>query len=165
MSKKATKALNNKNYVARYSASKENDNLSSREKCAEVLGIDRTRLSRIELGSVVPYPDEVLAMSKTYGIPELCNNYCSGDCPIGKETIKPISSDNLDRLILQFLGSSKKMEDISAQLIEITSDGIVDETEIETFDAVLDELDKMSVNIQSLMLWAQKNKDALKNKK
>ena len=58
MSKKATKALNNKYYVARYNASKVNDNLTSREKSAEVLNIDRTRLSRIELGTVVPYPEE-----------------------------------------------------------------------------------------------------------
>lgn len=53
MSKKATKALNNKYYVARYNASKVNDNLTSREKSAEVLNIDRTRLSRIELGYVI----------------------------------------------------------------------------------------------------------------
>ena len=71
MSKKATKALNNKYYVARYNASKVNDNLTSREKSAEVLNIDRTRLSRIELGTVVPYPEEVLSMSKAYDIPEL----------------------------------------------------------------------------------------------
>ena len=94
MSKKATKALNNKYYVARYNASKVNDNLTSREKSAEVLNIDRTRLSRIELGTVVPYPEEVLSMSKAYDIPELCNSYCSGDCPIGKETVKPINADS-----------------------------------------------------------------------
>ena len=164
MSKKATKALNNKYYVARYNASKANDCFTSREKSAEVLNIDRTRLSRIELGTVVPYPEEVLAMSKAYGIPELCNGYCSGDCPIGKETLRPINADSLDRLILQFLGSSKKMEDISEQLIEITADGIVDETEAATFDALLEELEKMSVNIQSLMLWSQKNKDYMQNK-
>ena len=160
MSKKATKALNNKYYVARYNASKNNDSLTSREKSAEVLNIDRTRL-----GTVVPYPEEVLSMSKAYDIPELCNSYCSSDCPIGKETVKPINADSLDRLILQFLGSSKKMEDISEQLIEITADGIVDETEVAAFDAILDELERMSVNIQSLMLWAQKNRDAPKEKK
>ena len=82
----------------------------------------------------------------------------------GKETVKPINADSLDRLILQFLGSSKKMEDISEQLIEITADGIVDETEVAAFDAILDELERMSVNIQSLMLWAQKNRDALQEK-
>lgn len=164
MSKKATKALNNKYYVARYNASKVNDNLTSREKSAEVLNIDRTRLSRIELGTVVPYPEEVLSMSKAYDIPELCNSYCSGDCPIGKETVKPINADlyKLLRYIFHLLGGSEelKYEPVKA----ITADGIVDETEVAAFDAVLEELEKMSVNIQSLMLWAQKNRDILKNK-
>lgn len=165
MSKKATKALNNKYYIARYNASKKNDCFTSREKTAEILNIDRTRLSRIELGTVVPYPEEVLAMSKAYEIPELCNLYCSGECPIGKETIKPINAESLDRLILQFLGSSQKMSSITDELITITEDGIVDETEIMEFDALLSELEKMSVNIQSLMLWAKKNKEAVKKRK
>lgn len=69
MSKKATKALNNKYYVARYNASKVNDNLTSREKSAEVLNIDRTRLSRIELGTVVPYPEEVLPCQRRMTYP------------------------------------------------------------------------------------------------
>lgn len=165
MSKKATKALNNKYYVARYNASKKDESFTSREKTAEILNIDRTRLSRIELGTVVPYPEEVLAMSKAYDLPELCNIYCSSECPIGRETIKPINADSLDRLILQFLGSSQKMEDITIQLIDLTEDGMVDETEIAKFDAVLVELEKMSVNIQSLMLWAKKNKDSINNSK
>ncbi|MBP3325443.1 MAG: helix-turn-helix transcriptional regulator [Coprococcus sp.] len=165
MSKKATKALNNKYYVARYNASKKDESFTSREKTAEILNIDRTRLSRIELGTVVPYPEEVLAMSKAYDLPELCNIYCSSECPIGRETIKPINADSLDRLILQFLGSSQKMEDITTQLIDLTEDGMVDETEIAKFDAVLVELEKMSVNIQSLMLWAKKNKDSINNSK
>ncbi len=165
MSKKATKALNNKYYVARYNASKKDESFTSREKTAEILNIDRTRLSRIELGTVVPYPEEVLAMSKAYDLPELCNIYCSSECPIGRETIKPINADSLDRLILQFLGSSQKMENITTQLIDLTEDGMVDETEIAKFDAVLVELEKMSVNIQSLMLWAKKNKDSINNSK
>ena len=37
MSKKATKALNNPYYIARYNASKNNPNLTSREKTAEIL--------------------------------------------------------------------------------------------------------------------------------
>ncbi len=82
-----------------------------------------------------------------------------------KETVKPIQADRLDRLILQFLGSSQRMEEITEELIMITSDGIVDEGELQQFDSVLAELEKMSVNIQSLMMWAKKNKDSIINKK
>ena len=42
---------------------------------------------------------------------------------------------------------------------------IVDEGELEQFDSVLSELEKMSVNIQSLMMWAKKNKDSIMSKR
>ena len=50
MSRKATKAADNAFYLARMEASSFNDN-NSREVAAEITGIDRTRLARIELGA------------------------------------------------------------------------------------------------------------------
>lgn len=71
MSKYATKAAGNMFCQARYEAAKFNERLSSREGAAEELGVDRTRLARIELGSVIPYPEEVLLMADIYRAPEL----------------------------------------------------------------------------------------------
>ena len=71
MSKFATKAAGNMFCQARYEAAKFNERLSSREGAAEELGVDRTRLARIELGSVTPYPEEVLLMADIYRAPEL----------------------------------------------------------------------------------------------
>ena len=65
MSKYATKAAGNMFCQARYEAAKFNERLGSREGAAEELGVDRTRLARIELGSVTPYPEEVLLMKGT----------------------------------------------------------------------------------------------------
>lgn len=59
MSKFATKAAANMFCQARYEAAKSNERLSSREGAAEEIGIDRTRLARIELGSTIPYQEEV----------------------------------------------------------------------------------------------------------
>ena len=53
MSKFATKAAANMFCQARYEAAKSNERLSSREGAAEEIGIDRTRLARIELGSTI----------------------------------------------------------------------------------------------------------------
>jgi len=66
MSKIATKASDNDFYKARIAASSCNDRLASREGAAEETGIDRTRLARIELGSLNPYPEEVLLMMDTW---------------------------------------------------------------------------------------------------
>lgn len=90
MPKSATKAAQNVFYLARMEAATCNDRLASREGASEEIGIDRTRLARIELGSLTPYPEEVLLMSEAYGAPQLANHYCSACCPLGKETIPPL---------------------------------------------------------------------------
>ena len=69
MGKKATKAADNMYYLARCEAESNNSDLSSREKAAEIIGIDRTRLARIELDTIVPYPEEVKAMAEVYNTP------------------------------------------------------------------------------------------------
>ena len=66
MSKFATKAAANMFCQARYEAAKSNERLSSREGAAEEIGIDRTRLARIELGSTIPYQEEVLLMTDCF---------------------------------------------------------------------------------------------------
>ena len=103
--KKATKASDNSYYQARFSAAQKNTDFESREAASDVVGIDRTRLARIELGNVTPYADEVVSMSKCYNAPELCYNYCSNECPIGRLTMKEVEINSFDRLSLKMLGS------------------------------------------------------------
>lgn len=86
MSKFATKAADNMFCQARYEAAKSNERLSSREGAAEELGIDRTRLARIELGSTVPYQEEVLLMADMYRAPEL-RGKLSYSCPYSQECL------------------------------------------------------------------------------
>ena len=78
----ATKAADNVFYKARMEAAKWNDKLSSREGAAEVTGLDRTRIAYIELGTITPYPEEILILADCYNAPELCNHYCARMCPI-----------------------------------------------------------------------------------
>ena len=85
MPKNPTVAANNVFCIARKEAASFNDSLNSREGASELLGIDRTRIARIELGSLNPYPEEVLMMSDAYNAPELNNHYCSQLCPLGKK--------------------------------------------------------------------------------
>lgn len=157
MGKKATKAADNMYYLARYEASKTNEDFTSREKVAELIGIDRTRLARIELDTIVPYPEEVLAMSRTYNSPELCNSYCARECSIGKTSVKEVTIDDFDRLALKVLGSLKDIDDLRMALIAISEDGVISETERPTFQHILDSLEKISTNAKALQLWAIKN--------
>ncbi len=157
MGKKATKAADNMYYLARCEAAEANPDLSSRENAAEVIGIDRTRLARIELDTIEPYPEEVKAMADAYNTPELCNSYCARECPIGKTNVKEVTIDDFDRLALKVLGSLKDIDDLRASLIAISEDGVITPSERESFQDILDSLEKISVNAKALQLWAIKN--------
>ena len=157
MGKKATKAADNMYYLARSEAAEANEDLSSREKAAELLGIDRTRLARIELDTIVPYPEEVKAMAAAYNTPELCNSYCARECPLGRNSVKEVIIDDFDRLALKVLGSLKDIDSLRSSLIAISEDGVIEEKEQQAFREILDSLEKISNNAKALRLWAIKN--------
>lgn len=157
MGKKATKAADNMYCIARYEAAQANEAFSSREKASELLNMDRTRLANIELGNLIPYPEEVLAMSKCYNTPELCNLHCAEQCPIGRQTISKVEIDDFDRLSLKVLGSLKDIDNIRLSLIAISEDGQIDTSEKEEFRNILDSLEKISTNANALKIWAEKN--------
>ena len=83
MGRKASKATDNIYYKARQEAALINDIYTSREKAAGKLGIERSRLARIELGQIEPYAEEVDIMATAYNAPHLCTDYCNNVCPIG----------------------------------------------------------------------------------
>ena len=88
MGKKATKAADNMYYQARCEAAEKNEEFSSREKAAEIVGIDRTRLARIELDAIMPYPEEVKAMGD---VPVMSGLFI---CPNWQEKEKVIDPEN-----------------------------------------------------------------------
>ena len=44
------------------------------------------RIEKIDSEKVLPHPEEVLIMADKYKSPELCNYYCSNQCPIGQRS-------------------------------------------------------------------------------
>lgn len=113
MGKHVTKAAGNVFAEARYQAATFNDRLFSREGASEELGIDRSRLARIELGSKNPFPDEVLMMADIYNAPELKSYYCKNMCPLGKD-FPDVKLEALDRISIKALSSFRKISAASA---------------------------------------------------
>lgn len=128
----------------------------SREKASEVLKwITADRLEKIESHKSAVHPDEVLEMATGYKKPVLCNYYCSHECPIGKHYVPEIESKDLSRIILEMLASLNSMNKMQERLIEITADGQISGSEIRDFIAIQEELEKISVSVESLQLWAE----------
>ena len=96
-------------------------------------------------------------MAEVYNTPELCNSYCARECPIGRSSVSEVTIDDFDRLALKVLGSLKNIDSLRSSLIAISEDGIIEESEQEAFQDILDSLDKISTNAKALKLWAIKN--------
>lgn len=156
MPRTATKAAESVWYRARLTASKFNERLSSREGAAEELGMDRTRLARIELGSLVPYPEEVLLMADLYRTPELKNYFCREMCPLGRDMPK-LELEDLDRITVKAMSTFRKMAETKEVLLDITEDGYISEEEKPELEAVMKNLDEISSIAQSLRVWVEKN--------
>lgn len=151
-----TKTSSNIFYKARCAASKHNEQLSSREGAADIMSIDRGRLYRIESGVANPYPEEIRLMADLYNAPELENYYCTNICPLGRNIPKADVS-SLDRISLHAISVLREMDSVQELLIDITADGVIDESEKTDMEKILEQLGELEQITQSMKLWVKKN--------
>ena len=129
----------------------------SRVRASELLEtISPERLEKIENERSDPHPDEVLLMSQKYRKPSLCNFYCSNQCPIGKEYVPEVQVKELSSIVLEMLASLNSVNKRKERLIEITADGVISNDEIDDFIYIQEELERISITVETLQLWAEK---------
>ncbi len=114
------------------------------------------RLERIENGKYDILPGEVLLLSKIYGDPTLCNHYCAKECPIGKKYVPEVKVKDLAQTVLEMLSSMNSIKNKQERLIEITSNGMINDDEIEDFIFIQNELERFSITVEALQLWVEK---------
>lgn len=151
MARVSTKA--NKNI---YHTTREGLNLT-REAAGELLeAIPAERIEKIENERSLPHPDEVLLMAEKYRQPNLCNYYCANQCPIGQQYVPEIKIKELSQIVLEMLASLNSTNRKQERLIEITADGRITNDELEDFVLIQEELERISVTVESLQLWCEK---------
>lgn len=128
----------------------------TRDQASELLEtIPPEKIEKIENERCEPHPYEVLTMAKKYGSPELCNYYCANQCPIGQEYVPEVKVQDLSQIVLKMLSSLNSVQRSKDRLIDITADGIIDDTEIEDFIDIQEELEKISITVETLQLWSE----------
>lgn len=129
----------------------------SQEQAAAALLIDRAKLSRIETGTQRPTDQEVVAMSKLYRAPKLCNTYCVDCCEIGHLLFRAVNAGDLDRVSLQLLGILGQTDKLQKEIIRIAADGNVDGSEQEAFRRVVGQMDQLIDAALAIKLWAMQH--------
>lgn len=129
----------------------------SREAASELLEtIPPERIEKIENERSLPHPDEVLVMAEKYKQPALCNFYCANQCPIGQEYVPEIKVKDLSQIVLEMLASLNSMNKQKERLIEITADGQISGDELEDFIYIQEELERISITVETLQLWSER---------
>lgn len=129
----------------------------TREAASELLEtLSAERIEKIENDRVLPHPDEVLVMADKYKQPALCNYYCAKQCPIGQQYVPEIKAKDLSQIILEVLASLNAMQKKQERLIEITVDGKISGDEVADFIFIQEELERVSVAVETLQFWAER---------
>ena len=136
-----------------YQISRENMEYSRALASEKLQYISADRIEKIESEKTLPHPDEVLAMAECYKNPSLCNYYCSHECPIGKEYVPEVKTKELSQITLEMLAKLNKLTSKKDRFIEMTVDGEISPDEMPDFLALQEDLEKMSIIIDSLNLW------------
>ena len=137
----------------RYQEIREDLNLT-REQASELLDfISADRLEKIENQKTPIRPEEVLKMSEVYRRVELCNYYCSHECPIGQRYVPEVENKELSQITLEMLALLNSLDAQKNRLIEITVDGKITKDELKDFNRIKEQLDEMSKTISSLKMW------------
>lgn len=129
----------------------------TRESASELLqSITPERIEKIENERSLPHPDEVLTMAQQYKNPTLCNYYCANQCPIGQQYVPEIKVKDLSQIVLEMLASLNSMQKKKERLIEITVDGRISGDELEDFIYIQQELERISIAVETLQLWSER---------
>lgn len=129
----------------------------TRESASELLEtLSPERIEKIENERTLPHPDEVLVMAQKYKQPSLCNYYCANQCPIGQQYVPEIKLKDLSQIVLEMLASLNSMQKKKERLIEITVDGKISGDELADFVYIQQELERISVAVETLQLWSER---------
>lgn len=138
-----------------YVEARKQSNLTQAKASEAMQSISEDRLARLETGKITMTPNDVLEMANAYKRPDLCNYYCTHECPIGKNTLSEIKPQQLSNIILKMVASLNTVETEKNALIEITSDGQISENELKDFARIQMELNEISSTVEALKLWVK----------
>ena len=114
----------------------------SPEDRADELHVSRQSVSKWESGISFPEIEKLISISDYFHV--------SLDALLKAPLHDTPITETMDRLVLQFLGSSQSMHDISQQLVTIMQDGKIDAREALQLEQILCALDHIMQDIRKL---------------
>lgn len=125
--------------------------------------ISSTSLKDYERNARVPSAENVMALAKVYGTPELKWMHCSNSCELGRNMFRPnpaIGLEDVYRTYFELTGAFDKISDIENRLHDIIADDALTDDELPALDDILAILDRINESTKELRIWAEKHRRA-----
>lgn len=142
-----------KNDKSIYQITREECGLTREKASEQIVYLSADRIEKIENAKVNIQPEDILALADCYKAPNLCNYYCSQECPIGQQYVPEVKLKDLSQIAIETLNALNKMNREKERLLEIVEDGEITPDEYEDFLAIKKTLDKISLSVDTLQLW------------
>lgn len=142
-------------YNARKEHSQYDPEFGSRLGLADDTGIDRRRLAMIEAGTSDPTPEEARLIALSCGKPDLQYYYCSEVCPLGRNLPK-IVEEQPEATAAQLAISCGKLSDDRDILLQMLSDGRVDENDAPLFQQIVSDMDVLEAKYKNLAVQLER---------
>lgn len=131
----------------------------SRERASEIMNMSSSRLEWIEKDPENHMdPRDVLLMEEAYGDHEICNYFCSETCPLGQKYVPKVSIKSFGQIAIETLNCLNRLNKDKERLLEIVEDGELTADELEDFERIQDNLERISLASSTLQLWLEKSK-------
>ena len=155
---KEGKTLGDQYREARMRAAASNEKLATQAGAAEELEVATPEtIGRWERDEVIPSNLNVRRMAQLYRAPELVQNYCATQCPLGCGRIAPYQEECFERTAIRLFNESLDVGDLAKALLVIASDGKVNADEAEAFKNVVKRLGSLKAIIDALQVYAEKH--------
>ena len=129
----------------------------SQDAVANECRIDRKRYMKIENGSTLPDPHELIAIDQCLEQNgKLLMNYCSCHCPAGKEI--GLNFQEMPPLMagMQVMKFLRDAEQTRPELEDILADGIIDQFEQDRFNVICEKYHSLTNALISLVMHREK---------
>ncbi|MDD7674736.1 MAG: XRE family transcriptional regulator, partial [Oscillospiraceae bacterium] len=72
------------------------------------------------------------------------------------EYVPEVQIKELSSIVIEMLASLNSVNKTKDRLIEIAADGVISDDEIDDFIHIQEELERISITVETLQLWAEK---------
>ena len=103
--------------------------------------MSRQAVSKWELGITLPETDKLISISRLFNV--------SIDSLL-IDSIGLNSSNSMESVVLKFLSSVRDMDELSKELVDITCDGIIDDSEKVQLQKIIETLDSVTRDIEEI---------------